>query len=314
MAWAAAIVAGLVLTPTTIAPERSPQRLGARVEDGRDALRSYVFDMQNAPFPDAERENGYDLDDSHFDRDAHYADSSVSVIVPAGWHPSGTIDLVFFFHGWMSSRQEAIRDFDLAGQFAASGVRAILVVPETAVNSPDSYGGKFEREGGFSRFVAELLSRLDSAGIVPGARAGSIALAGHSGGYRIVASILRRGGLASSIREVWLFDALYARETTFADWVARKQGRFICLSARNSDTGDRAAALAGHLAAQGLEVLRGDDAEPAAPERGALFLSSESDHFGVVRDRAEFEGFLATSRWLRRIGAHSIAQPAPSGA
>ncbi|MDA8410100.1 MAG: hypothetical protein M0001_06875 [Treponema sp.] len=263
--------------------------------------RSYVFNLPSAPFPHEAREDGYSLDDAVFNRDDHYDDSSVSVFVPPGWSPRGRVNLVFFFHGWMSSREEAISGFDLFDQFSQSGVKALLVVPETAVHAPDSFGGKFEDQGGFARFVADLLHALDQDGIVPQARAGSIALAGHSGAYRVIASILRRGGLSANIREVWLFDALYAREAAFADWIASGKGRFICVSSKDSDTSDNAASLATLLHERGIDFTEAvDDPEDGdAIDARTVFLASESDHYGVVRDHSEFRTFLETSSFAR---------------
>ena len=221
----------------------------------------------------------------------------MTVYLPPGWRPANRVDLVFFFHGWMSSREEAISDFRLFDQFADSGIKALLVVPETAVHAPDSFGGKFEEPGGFGRFVADLMESIDAKGIVPKARAASIILAGHSGAYRVIASILRRGGLEAQIREVWLFDALYAREGAFADWISHRQGRFICLSSRESDTTDNAAALAALLGARGIGFSRLEEGRDGLSglHSPVVFITSDSDHFGVVRDHEEFRRFLSTS-------------------
>jgi len=265
-----------------------------------DRGRSYTFVLPSAPFPDAARDAGYTLDDGFYDRDDHYADSSVSVFVPPRWKPRGRVDLVFFFHGWMSSREDAIAGFDLFDQFSASGIKALLVVPETAVNAPDSFGGKFEDSGGFERFVSDLLDTLDADDIVPGAQVGRIVLAGHSGGYRVIAAILRRGGLTDEVREVWLFDALYARESAFADWISSRRGRFVCVSSRGSDTVENADSLASILRARGVAMASAEDSDGDEIALGGpvVFLTSDADHFGVVHDHSEFKDFLETSAYL----------------
>jgi len=286
-----------------LAQLRQPTTLAMSTPPPSEALpeaqqgRSYVFSLPSAPFPDEARDQGYALDDAVFSREGHYDDSTVSVFVPPDWKPSGQVDLVFFFHGWMSSREEAITGFNLFEQFAQSGVRALLVVPETAVHVPDSFGGKFEDQGGFARFVDDLMGVLDAQGIGPRARVGSIVLAGHSGAYRVIASILRRGGTEAKVREVWLFDALYARETAFADWISRGRGRFICIASRDSDISDNAATLASLLRERGIGFTeaRDDTDDETAIDGRVVFLESDSDHYGVVRDRSEFRTFLETS-------------------
>jgi hypothetical protein len=264
------------------------------------------FDLPSAPFPHADRAEGYSLEGSFYGREGHYADSSVSVFVPPGFKPSKRVNLVFFFHGWMSSKETAEADFGLRAQFVGSGVDALLVLPETGVMVPDSFGGKFEDAGGFARFVGDLLLALDRAEVAPGAGsvgggAGTIALAGHSGGYRVIASILRRGGLESSIGEVWLFDALYAREEAFADWIGQRRGRFICVSSRGADSGSNADFLASLLRDRGLTFVSIDESgglDPARLAAPVLFVTSDADHYGVVRERGEFGTFLASSRRL----------------
>jgi fermentation-respiration switch protein FrsA (DUF1100 family) len=242
-----------------------------------------------------------------YSREEHYADSSVTVYFPPAWHPEGKVDLVFFFHGWMSSREEAVSDFDLLDQFRSSGTKALLVVPETAYRSPDSFGGKFEEAGGFAHFVGDLLDALDASSLVPGARLGTIVLAGHSGGYRIIASILRRGGLETRIGEVWLFDALYARQEAFADWISSgHRGRFICITSMGGDTANRAQELATLLEARGVPFVRAD--EEAALDSSFLrspviFIVSEEDHYGLVRERGEFRAFLSSSSQLAKAVA-----------
>ncbi|HUX37744.1 MAG TPA: hypothetical protein VMV44_07545 [Rectinemataceae bacterium] len=289
----AALVAFHPHAETMVLADRPPRPRSPSPEAGR----SFTFSLPSAAFPDPAREEGYDLDEAFYDREAHYSDSSVTVYVPPGWEPANRVDLVFFFHGWMSSREEAIAEFKLFDQFAGSGIKALLVVPETAVHAPDSFGGKFEAQGGFGHFVSDLMETLDENDIVAGARAASIVLAGHSGAYRVIASIIRRGGLETHIREVWLFDALYAREGAFADWIARRHGRFICVSSRDSDTVDKAASLAGLLRERGIDYAAAEDAgeEWATLESPVVFLTSASDHFGVVSDHDEFRIFLSTS-------------------
>ena len=116
--------------------------------------------LTSAPFPHPGRQNGYELDQTLYPADPHYVDSSVIVFVPRKFRAADMINLVFFFHGWNSSIDDAQKRFDLYRQFSQSGVQALLVLPELAWNAPDSFGGKLEEKGGFTRLVHELLETL----------------------------------------------------------------------------------------------------------------------------------------------------------
>jgi len=61
-------------------------------------------------------------------------------------------------------------------------------------------------------------------------------LSGHSGGYQVIASILDHGGLTNTLKEVWLFDALYARTDKFlASW-DKSHGRLIDIYTEHGGT------------------------------------------------------------------------------
>ena len=56
---------------------------------------------------------------------------------------------------------------------------------------------------------------------------GQIVLSGHSGGYQVIAAILDHGGMTEHVREVWLFDGLYAQTDRYLAWIDRRKGRFV---------------------------------------------------------------------------------------
>ncbi|HTX72505.1 MAG TPA: hypothetical protein VMC79_06730, partial [Rectinemataceae bacterium] len=214
-----------------------------------------TFSLEAAPFPDPARAAGYSYDGEDFPLRGHYDDASVAVFVPPGWRPGPRVDLVFFFHGWYSSIPEALQTFSLKRQFASSGRQALLVVPETARDAPDSYGGKLERPEGFDRLIRELMGRLRADGIIGQSRLGSITLVGHSGAYRVIARILGQGGAAAKVREVCLFDALYQDVDRFSAWIASGQGRFVSVCAADGDPVDNAERLADNLHAAGVDFV-----------------------------------------------------------
>ncbi len=269
-----------------------------RTQQGR-ILRVH---LASAPFPDPGRQNGYQYEDTVYPADPHYMDSSVAVFVPPGFRSNGPVDLVFFFHGWNSSIDDEQQRFDLYRQFSQSRARAILVLPELAWNAPDSFGGKLEDKGGFARMVDELLEKLLAKDVVRVPRAGNIVLAGHSGAYRVVAQILVNGDLAANVKEVWLFDALYALTDDFDDWIESTGGKFVSVSAADGQETTDVDALITSLRNDKvpLEIARDDPDNDARTMRSrVLFLHSASDHYGVVYDRDEFRRLLKASPSLR---------------
>jgi hypothetical protein len=192
------------------------------------AYRSLHFSSVHNCFPDTGRANGYLDGDSIFRPMAgHYDDSSVLLIIPSRLRADQKIDLVFWFHGWHNNIDTAVAFYGLARQFAASQRNAILVLPEAAKNAADSYGGKLQQKGMFKGLVGDVMDELKSKGIVPrNAVPGQIVLAGHSGGFRVIADILKNGQVP--VNEVFLFDALYGQLPVFLDWIQQdKRHHFI---------------------------------------------------------------------------------------
>ncbi len=177
-------------------------------------------------FPDTGRANGHLYNNISYDASAHYTDSSILIIVPQNIDVKKKVDLVFWFHGWNNNIDSALIRYQLASQFAASRLNAVLVLAETAKNSPDSYGGKLENPGVFKELVADVLKKLKAGKICKKCEPGNILLAGHSGAYRVMAYILQNGDLP--VRETILFDALYADTDKFMNWIkADSNHRFL---------------------------------------------------------------------------------------
>jgi hypothetical protein len=254
--------------------------------------------LATAPFPHPARRNGYEYNQVQYPADPHYVNSTVAVFVPRGFRPDGPVNLVFFFHGWDSTIDDAQQRFDLDRQFSVSRARALLVLPELAWDAPDSFGGKLEEKGGFTRLVNELLGALATMGVIDGRHLGRIMLAGHSGAFEVIALILANGDLAANIQEVCLFDAVYARTSQFAAWIEKRAGRFVSVSSADGEETTVVGDLIADLKADGVPyALVADDPDSDAQAMSArvVFLQSRSDHYGVVVDRDEFRRLLAAS-------------------
>jgi len=189
----------------------------AKAQDFSD-YRALHLTSAHTAFPDTGRASGHLYDSVLYTTAEHYSDSSVLLIIPRQLKTTKTVDLVFWFHGWRNNIDTAAEFYKLTRQFIASGRNAILVLAETAKNSPDSYGGKLEQPGMFSLLTGDVLRALKKGGYISEpAKAGNIVLAGHSGAFRVIAYILQNG--EEPVQEVFLFDALYAEVDKYQNWL-----------------------------------------------------------------------------------------------
>ncbi len=200
----------------------------ASAQDIPEAITFHIYSTHTS-FPDTGRSKGHLYDSVLYTTSEHYMDSTVLITAPKNLKAKKNVDMVFWFHGWRNSVDNAAAYYELTSQFIASKRNAVLVLPETARNSPDSYGGKLENRGDFKALVADVLQGLKDKGLIPkNCVSGHILLGGHSGAYRVMARIIKNGQMP--IDEAMLFDALYGETDIFMDWIkADKQHRFIHL-------------------------------------------------------------------------------------
>lgn len=262
--------------------------------------RLIVSHFVSAPFPHPARATGHKYQDKLFPAQEHYSDSTVAIFIPNGFRETGRVDCVIHFHGWHNSVAATLSGFKLVEQFVASGKNAVLVVPAGPRDAPDSFGGKLEDEAGFKNFMAEVVTTLQArAGFTrKDFSLGRIILSGHSGGYRVIAGILDRGGLAENAAEVWLFDALYAETDKFLAWSDRHQGRLLNIYTDHGGTKDDSEAMMEKLKQRGTPFLAIEEAQATADQlrtHKLIFLHTDLAHNDVVEKRKEFSVFLKTS-------------------
>jgi hypothetical protein len=249
----------------------------------------------SAPFPHPNRKEGLSSDNGSFPFQGHYSDSSVQVFFPQGWTEGPKVDLVFFFHGWLTSVDDSLKGFDLLNQFKQSKVNALLILPETAQFVPDSFGGKLEDDGGFQNLVQEILKTLHDRRYLRGTRPGRIVLTGHSGAYRVISQILNRGGLQNHVSDVILFDALYGKLNEFEQWIDRRKGLFIVVFTQDGEVEPVATDMMDDLKRRGVPyLLKGEPTENPMPPQNvrAVFYRSSKDHYEVVHDTNQFQHLL----------------------
>ena len=192
-----------------------------------------------------------------------------------------------------------MQQFQLIEQFVASARNAVLIVPQGPREASDSSGGKLEDADGFARFIAELRSTLATAtSLGTNVSIGRIILSGHSGGYRVMAAVLDRGGLTSQIQEVWLFDALYADADKFLAWAEKSPGRLLNIYTDGGGTKDDAEAMMKLLKEHGTKFLATEDTAVTSAELRTshlVFLHTALSHNDVLAKRQTFQQFLETS-------------------
>ena len=286
-----AVLASALGLATSLGADSPPARYAA--------LGTLILtNLASTPFPHPARAEGHRYKEKLYPAADHYRDNTVAIFVPRGFRPAPALDLVIHFHGWFNSVSNVLAEFQLPEQFAASRRNAILVVPQGPRNAPDSFGGKLEDPGGFARFLAELQGVLKNLPGCAQAPLGRVILSGHSGGYRVIARCLAQGGATNTVREVWLFDALYAEADKYETWWQARHGRLLNIHTKDGGTRAETERFMARMTAQGAPALRGTD-EVLTPQQlregSLIFLSTDLGHNDVVARRKTFQRFLETS-------------------
>ncbi len=164
-----------------------------------------------------------------------FSDSHVLLHIPPGFDPTRPAVMVVFFHGHGADLAHDVRNRQrVPQQITDSGLNAVLVAPQFAVDAADSSAGKFWEPNGFKRFLDEAASKLarlygDPRSVKAFATM-PIVLVAYSGGYGPALAVLARGGVRSRVRGLVLLDALYAGIGRFAEWIANHRSSFFVSS------------------------------------------------------------------------------------
>jgi hypothetical protein len=192
-----------------------------------------------------------------------YNDSRVLVHVPETFDAGKPGVIVVFFHGNGATLERDVRDRQLVPQqISDSGVNAVLLAPQLAVDAADSSAGKFWQPGGFKRFMDESVSHLARLyGDPKSAQAFAnmpIVIIGYSGGFLPTAWSLEVGGTTSRVRGVVLLDAVYGELDKFASWIENnRSGFFVSSYTRYTKPHDRE--LMSMLREKGISVTESMD-------------------------------------------------------
>lgn len=211
--------------------------------------------------------------------DETYSDPRVLLHIPRGFDIRKPAVMVLYFHGHGATLE---RDVEMRqqvpGQISASGMNAVLVAPQLAVNARDSSPGKLWEPGALKRFLdeaAEKFARLQGDPEARGAFARMpIVIVAYSGGYVATAWAVTNGGIGKRLRGVVLLDALYGEFGRFADWIKSHRSAFF-ISAYANSTRAKNGAFERQLASEGLPVK--SQLEPDIAPGSVTFISTNTD-------------------------------------
>ena len=198
-----------------------------------------------------------------------YRERRVLLHIPEGFDPAHPALIVVYFHGQGATlERDVLGRQQVARQVTDSGLNAVLVAPQFAVDAADSSSGNFWRPGRFARFLDEAASRLAQLAGDPRlaavVRAAHVVLVAYSGGYQPAAYTLDRGGADHRMRGVILLDALYGHEDKFARWIATRGASAFFASIATESTRENHQHLRDLLRARQVPV-RDDLAEHLKP-------------------------------------------------
>ena len=168
-------------------------------------------------------------------QDETFNDNRVLMHVPENFDIRKPGVIVVFFHGNGATLERDVRDRQLVPQqITDSGVNAVLLAPQLAVDAADSSAGKFWQPGGLKRFINESADHLaDLYGDPAAAKAFAnmpVIIVGYSGGFVPTAWSLDVGGLGNRVRGVFLLDAVYGELDKFASWIENNRTGFFVSS------------------------------------------------------------------------------------
>lgn len=217
--------------------------------------------------------------------DRTYADRRVLLSIPRGFDPARPALIVLYLHGNEARLDRDVRDRQgVARQVAASGLNAVLVAPQLAVDALDSSAGRFWEPGHLKLFLEEAavqLARLHGDPVSAQRFATApVVIAAYSGGYLPAAFGLEVGGVADRVAGVILLDALFGEEERFARFIARRRNAFF-ISAASPSTASAQRRLAALVAGAG-PIQSGPPLRRIAPGEVRFIEAPGTEHRDFV--------------------------------
>lgn len=178
--------------------------------------------------------------------DETYNDPRVLLHIPRGFDIKRPAVMVLFFHGQGATLERDVHlRQEVPRQISESGMNAILVAPQLAVDARDSSPGKFWEPGAVKRFLAEAATKLAGLQGDPQSRRifanMPVVIVAYSGGFLPAAWTMAGGGFGKRLRGVVLLDALYGETDRFADWIVNQRNGFFVSAFADSTRAKNAA-------------------------------------------------------------------------
>jgi hypothetical protein len=243
-------------------------------------------------------------------QDTTYSDRRSLLFIPKGFDPARPGLIIVYFHGNQATLERDVwQRQQVPRQVAQSGLNAVLVAPQFAVDALDSSAGQFWEPGAFRRYLleaAEHLARLNgNPWSTPAFDALGVLIVAYSGGYYPAAWGIRGGGVGGRLRGIVMLDALYGEMDVYARWIEGR-GRAFFFSAYARSAREENAGFQKLLTERGIEFAT---AMPARLEPGSVtFLDAgEEVQHGDFVTKAWVEDPLAAV--LTRIPGYSRTPP-----
>ena len=168
--------------------------------------------------------------------------------------------IVLFFHGNLATLpKDVVSRQGVPCQLATSGLNAVLVAPQLAVNALDSSAGHFYEPDFLRKYLHEAAERLaeNAKGKFTAAEIDClpVIIVAYSGGYVPTAYSLGDGN--DRVVGVVLLDALFGEEPKFADWIKRRHEQTFFISAYSKASAPLNGTLAATLRGEHLHVTTG---------------------------------------------------------
>jgi pimeloyl-ACP methyl ester carboxylesterase len=201
--------------------------------------------------------------------DVTYSDRRVMMTIPTKFDVRRPAVLVVFLHGNEAILERDVRDRQqLPQQLAQSGLNAILLAPQLAVDAKDSSAGHFWDAGFFARFLDEAAEQAEQLKNDNRMRESlshaPVILVAYSGGYQAASYALDRGGVDDRIKGVILIDALYGQEEKFSSWIRAHGDQAFFFSSYTEPARDGNDKLKRLLASENIAIQQAVPASLAA--------------------------------------------------
>jgi hypothetical protein len=323
----AALVLAALLQHDGVSSAPAPKRELAPLPASKTALVRFEISPfpyrgevpeKNQPFldvVDGERRGHQTARGGTYWEDQTYSDQRVLLHIPRGFDPRRPALMVVYFHGNEATLARDVRERQqVPRQITQSGLNAVLVAPQFAVNALDSSPGRFWEPGVFAQFITEAGERLTALYRDERARgafhAAPVVIAAYSGGYSPAAFVLHAGHVDGRLRGVVLFDALYGQFDKFADWLAKRPPAFF-VSSFGKAAREENATLQRMLRERGV---RFQNALPASLTRGSVTFVDATDDIKHVDFMTEAWVDDPLKVVLHRVPGFARTSGAPAGA